>query len=237
MSFSVHESMHGWTAYKLGDPTARNLGRITLNPLKHLDPIGTVCMIFAHVGWARPVPVNSRNFKKPKRDMAIVGAAGPLANLALALIHLLLLKIAIAIILPSMKTELVDYSYALYYGSAFSGSFAFSVLAMLVYILYLGIVLNVSLAIFNLIPIPPFDGSRIFYVFLPTKWYFWVMKYERIIMLVVLILVWVGALTGPLSLIMGAVINLLLKLVGLYGGTDQATATQLLLYYVEHLVA
>lgn len=81
MAFSVHESAHGLMAYKLGDPTARNLGRITLNPLKHLDPLGTICMIVAHVGWAKPVPIQPRNFRNPKRDMALTGAAGPLSNL------------------------------------------------------------------------------------------------------------------------------------------------------------
>ena len=93
MAFSVHESAHGLMAYKLGDPTARNLGRITLNPLKHLDPLGTICMIVAHVGWAKPVPIQPRNFRNPKRDMALTGAAGPLSNLCLALLHIIVLRI------------------------------------------------------------------------------------------------------------------------------------------------
>ena len=97
MAFSVHESAHGLMAYKLGDPTARNLGRITLNPLKHLDPLGTICMVVAHVGWAKPVPIQPRNFRNPKRDMALTGAAGPLSNLCLALLHIIVLRIVMLI--------------------------------------------------------------------------------------------------------------------------------------------
>ena len=78
LALTVHEVSHGWMAYKLGDPTARNLGRLTLNPLKHLDPVGTICMIFFHFGWAKPVPINSRYFKNPRRDTALTAAAGPI---------------------------------------------------------------------------------------------------------------------------------------------------------------
>ncbi|MBR3999619.1 MAG: site-2 protease family protein, partial [Clostridia bacterium] len=84
IALTVHEVAHGYMAFRLGDPTARNLGRLTLNPLKHLDPIGTICMIFFHFGWARPVPVNSRYFKKPRRDMALTSAAGPVSNFIMA---------------------------------------------------------------------------------------------------------------------------------------------------------
>ena len=92
LSLSVHETAHGYAAYRLGDPTARNLGRLTLNPLKHLDPVGFVCMLLAGFGWANPVPINSRYFRKPRRDIAIVGVAGPLSNLLLAVVFLLLLR-------------------------------------------------------------------------------------------------------------------------------------------------
>ena len=93
LAFSVHETAHGYVAYRLGDPTAHSLGRLTLNPIKHIAPLGFICMMLFHVGWAKPVPINTRYFKKPKRDMALTGAAGPLSNLALALIHLVLLRV------------------------------------------------------------------------------------------------------------------------------------------------
>lgn len=235
MAFSVHESAHGYVALKLGDPTARNLGRITLNPLKHLDPIGTLCMIIAHVGWAKPVPINGRNFKKPKRDWALTGAAGPLSNLALALIHLLLLRLLIWFIPSSVYDDILLYVRALNYGEAFTGTVSFTLYSMLTYLMYLGIVMNISLAIFNLIPVPPFDGSRIFYAFLPSKWYFGVMKYERIIMLVFLVLFWFGAFSGPLSKALSFVANGLLTLVGL-GNTYDGSVMNILLIYLERLV-
>jgi len=97
IALSVHEAAHGWMAYKLGDPTARNFGRLTLNPLKHIDPIGAICMVLFKFGWARPVPVNSRYFKKPRRDMALTAAAGPIANFIAALLAMLLLSIYVAV--------------------------------------------------------------------------------------------------------------------------------------------
>ena len=93
LALSVHETAHGYVAYKLGDPTARNLGRLTLNPIKHIDPIGFICMVLCGYGWAKPVPVNTRYFKKPKRDMALTGLAGPLSNLILAIIFALLYRV------------------------------------------------------------------------------------------------------------------------------------------------
>ena len=93
LALSVHECAHGWMSYKLGDPTARNFGRLTLNPIKHIDPMGLLCMIFAGFGWAKPVPVNARYYKKPRRDMALVAAAGPISNLIMSVIGLLLVFI------------------------------------------------------------------------------------------------------------------------------------------------
>lgn len=215
MAFSVHESAHGYAALKLGDPTARNLGRITLNPVKHLDLIGTICMLIAHVGWAKPVPINTRNFRKPKRDMAITGAAGPLSNLALSIVHLIVLRVAMIFIEPAVKEEAYSFLAAYFDGVSFRGSLGFTVIALVVYLLYLGVVMNISLAIFNLIPIPPFDGSRIFYAFLPTKWYFGIMKYERIIMIVFLILFWLGAVSGPLNVALNWIAGGLFSLSGL----------------------
>lgn len=236
MAFSVHESAHGFVAWKLGDPTARNLGRITLNPFKHLDPIGTLCMIVAHVGWAKPVPINGRYFKKPKRDWALTGAAGPVSNLLLAILNLLLLRVILLLVPESMLLEASDYLAAFASGEAFRGSLGFTLMSMLIYLMYLGIVMNISLAIFNLIPIPPFDGSRIFYAFLPAKWYFGIMKYERIIMLVFLLLFWTGAFSGPLAAAQQFVTNGLLSVVGLRNSLD-GNVLVIMLNYLEDLVS
>lgn len=230
MAFSIHESAHGYAAYRLGDPTARNLGRITLNPAKHLDLLGTICMIIAHVGWAKPVPINTRNFKNPKRDMAITGAAGPVSNLCLALLHLILLRVVMTLFTDSWYTETVAYAVAYDTNTDFVASLGYLISALCLYILYLGVIMNISLAIFNLIPIPPFDGSRIFYAFLPTKLYFAVMKYERIIMLVFLLLFAFGALSGPLNWLLSWIQYGLLYVFGLTEGPDGAVLGWMLTY-------
>ena len=193
-ALSFHEAAHGFVAYKLGDPTARSLGRLTLNPAKHLDPLGFLSMVLFRIGWAKPVPINTRYFKKPKRDMALCGAAGPLSNLALAIVFLIVLRLVMIPVSAAYPNGVVE-----------NPDFAYMCVALSVYVLYAGFELNICLAIFNLIPLPPFDGSRIFYAFLPTKLYFGVMKYERIIMIVVMALFLFGILDVPLSLIMNGV--------------------------------
>ena len=170
-------------AFKLGDPTARNLGRLTLNPLKHLDPLGTLCMIFFHFGWARPVPINTRYFKNPRRDMALTAAAGPVSNFILAFLGLLVRSILLAIYSVFPATS--SFTYYLQYASIMLFTYFH--------------ILNLSLGLFNLIPVPPLDGSRIFLVWLPAKYYFGVMKYERYIQLGLLVLLWTNILTIPLS--------------------------------------
>lgn len=183
IALTFHEFAHGYMAYKLGDPTAKNFGRLTLNPLKHLDPIGTICMIFFHFGWAKPVPINSRYFKKPRRDMALTAAAGPIMNFILAFFGVLVCRILtkIFVAFPAQSNFVYYIQYA--------ALTLFSYFHML----------NLSLGVFNLIPIPPLDGSRIFYIFLPPKWYFGVMKYEKYIQLALLVLLWTGLLSRPLS--------------------------------------
>ena len=183
IALTFHEFAHGYMAYKLGDPTANNFGRLTLNPLKHLDPIGTICMIFFHFGWAKPVPINSRYFKKPRRDMALTAAAGPIMNFILALFGMLVCRILTKIFVAFPAQS--DFVYYIQYAALT----LFSYFHML----------NLSLGVFNLIPIPPLDGSRIFYIFLPPKWYFGVMKYEKYIQLALLVLLWTGLLSRPLS--------------------------------------
>lgn len=183
IALTVHEVAHGWMAYKLGDPTARNLGRLTLNPLKHLDPIGALCMILFHFGWARPVPINSRYFKNPRRDMALTAAAGPVSNFIMALAGMLLYHILAAVF--SAFPASTSFAYYIQYAAI-----------MLVWYFH---TLNLSLGLFNLIPVPPLDGSRIFLVFLPAKYYFGIMKYERYIQLALLLMLWTGILKLPLS--------------------------------------
>ena len=183
IALTFHEFAHGYMAYKLGDPTAKNFGRLTLKPLKHLDPIGTICMIFFHFGWAKPVPINSRYFKKPRRDMALTAAAGPIMNFILAFFGVLVCRILTKIFVAFPAQS--DFVYYIQYAALT----LFSYFHML----------NLSLGVFNLIPIPPLDGSRIFYIFLPPKWYFGVMKYEKYIQLALLVLLWTGLLSRPLS--------------------------------------
>ena len=183
IALSVHETAHGYVAYRLGDPTARNLGRLTLNPVKHLDPIGFLCMILGGFGWAKPVPVNARYFKNPRRGMAITGIAGPISNILLASFFALIYEILFALLKDVRFTSELAFNIALISLQFFS----------------LAAYLNVALAIFNMIPIPPFDGSRLLYAFLPPKAYFGVMKYERYIMIALLIMLFIGILDRPLN--------------------------------------
>ena len=180
IALCLHETAHGFVAYKLGDPTARNLGRLTLNPIKHLDPIGFICMLLFGFGWAKPVPINTRYFKNPKRDMAISALAGPVSNLLLAVVFALLLKLYYSFFIFSVPTEAAYFIYLF---------------------LELGICLNITLAVFNLIPIPPLDGSRILLLFLPTNTYFKIMRYERYLSIALMIALAFGLLDKPINLV------------------------------------
>ena len=239
IALATHESAHGFAAYKLGDPTARNLGRITLNPIKHFDLFGFLSMLVFHIGWAKPVPINARHFKNPRRDMALTGAAGPLSNLCLALIHLLVLRLAMLIIPHFFAQESFAFAYAFNTDQPFKGSLAFTIVALILYLLYMGVALNVMLAIFNLIPIPPFDGSRIFYAFLPQKLYFGVMKYERYIMIGFIVLFLVLTYTGnnPLRVVEQYAIDGLLFITGLGTRTTSGIVLQNMCVYVQTLLS
>ena len=187
----IHEAAHAYVADKLGDPTAKYMGRLTINPMAHFDLIGSLAMIFTGIGWAKPVPINPRNFRDQKKGMAISAAAGPISNVIVAAISLAVAKLLM---------------YVTYAGGANTAvSTLFTIFRSMCYI-------NISLAIFNLIPIPPFDGSRIFNYFLPDKFYFKIMEYERYIFIGLFVLLFTGILNWPLSILSGIVFNVVDKL-------------------------
>ena len=213
LALTVHEVSHGWMAMKLGDPTARNLGRLTLNPLKHLDPIGTICMIFFHFGWAKPVPINVRYFKKPRRDMALTALAGPVSNFIMGF-----LGVVLYMVFRSLFNVYVFMNNGHIVYQAFSSDILSNIKIIVTLFFLFFAWLNLSLGTFNLIPIPPLDGSRIFLTFLPPKYYFGIMKYERYIMLGFMILLYTGIVTTPLTWVVSAIFNGMSSLVGLIPG-------------------
>ena len=162
IALTFHECAHGFIAYKLGDPTAKYMGRLTLNPLKHLDPLGAICMLIAHFGWAKPVPIDITNFKNSKRDMALSALAGPCANIILGFLGCFLYVMTLNLLPEQFATE-----------------FTFNLARVLITFLYYFGWLNISLAIFNFLPIPPLDGSKILYAFLPPKASNWCKMHER----------------------------------------------------------
>ena len=181
----VHELSHGLAARLLGDPTAKRAGRLSLNPLRHIDPVGFLMMLIAHVGWAKPVPVDMRQFKHPKRDMALTALAGPISNFLLALMALGFSSL----LLPFAMRD--------------SGNVCAYIILFLCYIA----VLSVGLGLFNLIPIPPLDGSRVLFSLLPDRLYLQLMRWERYLMLLVIALAYFGFFAGPLDACMGWVLE------------------------------
>lgn len=188
--FPVHECSHALAAKLLGDDTAERQGRITLNPFAHLDLMGTIGILAFGIGWAKPVPVNPARCRKvsQKAAMAITAAAGPMANFVSSLIFMIIMKVLI-----------VSYS-----GSDSAPD------ALYYIIMALRIIIDIDLfnGVFNLLPVPPFDGSRVFFAFLPAKYYFSIMKYEQYIMIALLLLMWTGILSIPFSFLSNALYSL-----------------------------
>lgn len=175
IAIPAHELAHAWVSWKLGDDTAKRYGRLTMNPMAHFEPMGALCMVLFGVGWAKPVPTNVRRFKNPRLGMALTASAGPAMNLLLAYL------------------SMIDYKLVFYLTSG-NGLWE-----LVTQFLLMMIRLNVALAVFNLLPIPPFDGSRMLLVLLPPKYYFGIMKYERYIMMGMVAILWLGLLNGVLA--------------------------------------
>ena len=202
LCITLHELSHGLVAYKLGDDTAKSRGRLSLNPIKHLDPMGLLMMLVFHVGWAKPVPVNMYRFKNPKKGMAITALAGPLSNLIIALVFMLI------------------------YGAAFIPLNRSSVGQYFLQMIQLTAVLSIGLAVFNLIPIPPLDGSKVLFALLRDEDYYKLMHYERYGGIIMLILVATGVLGRPLNYLIDLIYSWLVPL------AEAACAGVIYLFYM-----
>lgn len=193
IAICFHEFAHGFISYKLGDPTPKYEGRLSLNPINHLDPIGTLALIFFHFGWAKPVMVNPQYYKNKKLGMVEVALAGPIMNFFIAFLSLLLYgllyKYSQYIIMPVFL-----YKYILT-------------------LLYVTTSINLGLGVFNLIPVPPLDGSKVLNAVLPSDKYFAYMKYENYGQIIILILLFTGLLTQPLSYFISRIMDGMLNMV------------------------
>ena len=177
---TFHEVSHGYVAYCLGDTTAKDAGRLTLNPLKHLDILGLLMMVVFRFGWAKPVPVNMYRFKNPKQGMAVTALAGPVSNVLLSIVFLFLYGV---LFLPLKGSGVV------------------------LEMVYLTAYISIAFAVFNIIPISPLDGSKVLFSLLPSEQYDQLMRYERYGMLLLLVVVSTGILGRPLTTVTGAVFD------------------------------
>jgi len=186
LCITLHELAHGFTAYALGDSTAKAAGRLTLNPIRHLDPMGLLMMVIFGFGYAKPVPVDMRHFQNPKRGMAITALAGPLCNVLISLVFYFLYGL---LILP------------------LSGS---SAGALALEMMETTVVLSLAMAIFNILPIPPLDGSKVLFSLLSDEGYWKLMRYERYGFLILAALLFTNVIDGPLSWLLQKGLTLLL---------------------------
>ncbi len=192
IALTGHELAHAWVSHKLGDPTPEREGRLTVNPFAHLDPIGAVMMVLTGFGWAKPVGINPMYYKNKKAGTALVSIAGPLANFLMAFIGAFILVLMGKFLFnpTGIISEFVTYSLQRF------------------------IILNISLMVFNLIPIPPLDGSKVVGMFLPDRIYYRVLEYERYCMIIIMVLSFSGALRGILSGGIILVFNFIVKIMG-----------------------
>lgn len=194
LALSFHEFAHAFVSDRLGDPTPRNQGRLTLDPLKHIDPVGIFLLIFAHIGWGKPVQINPKNFSKisESKGEALVALAGPVMNFILAFI-LMIIFYVILIFVP---------------GTGILASFnAINIMNIIITVIYYAIIINIGLGVFNLIPIPPLDGSKIFLRFLPYRAQRWIDNNMQMISLVFMVLF----IFGILGYITSPVISVIMK--------------------------
>ena len=189
LTLPIHEWAHGFVSTKLGDPTPRYQGRLTLNPMAHIDVMGAIGILLFGIGWAKPVRVNARYYRNSKWGMALVALAGPLSNVILAFVLLILGNILV-----------------------FVGLTELAIIQQVYLFLYYIALINISLAVFNLIPVPPFDGSRILFAVLPQKYYFQIMRYERYIFIGVFAIVYLGVLDKPLDFLTSRLFNVIYNL-------------------------
>jgi Zn-dependent protease len=189
LAITCHEVSHGYIAWRYGDPTARMLGRLTLNPLKHIDIIGTLMIVFVGIGWAKPVPVVYENLRNPKRDMIWVAMAGPITNLLLAFVSAMLLRGLVAIANPA----------------AAAGSQVSMIIEPLVLMLAFSVYINLLLAIFNMIPLPPLDGGRVLTGLLPYRQASVLARIEPYGMLIIIVLVF---FTNIFSYVISPLLNI-----------------------------
>ena len=190
----IHECAHAWAAHKMGDETAAYSGRLTLNPLAHIDILGALCLLITGFGWAKPVPINPLKFKKQRFGIAITAAAGPLSNLAVSFIAMIIYRIVLSLHGGS--------GYFLSSAGDITGGF------VILYILQFFILVNIGLAIFNLIPIPPLDGSKIISYFTSAKLDRWIYEHQLIVNAVFFAVIITGILSKPLNIIGGYVYDL-----------------------------